>query len=105
MTFVVPKLTEQFAHAGQSLPLITALLIGLSEGLVQAGPWLLGLALLMGVLGTLLLRKPHWCLRRDQMLLRLPRIGSLLQVLESARLARSLAILSGSGVACSKRCK
>ena len=99
MTFVVPKLTEQFAHAGQSLPLITSLLIGLSQGLVHAGPWLLGLAPLLGVVGGWLLRKPHWCLRRDQVLLRLPRIGSLLQVLESARLARSLAILSGSGVA------
>ncbi len=51
------------------------------------------------MLGGWLLRKPHWCLRRDQLLLRLPRIGGLVQVLESARLARSLAILSGSGVA------
>jgi general secretion pathway protein F len=46
-----------------------------------------------------LLRKPHWCLRRDELLLRLPRVGGLLQVLESARLARSLAILCSSGVA------
>ena len=99
MTFVVPKLTEQFAHSGQSLPLVTALLIGISQGLVSAGPWLLGLATVLGVLGAWLLRKPQWCLRRDDLLLRLPRIGGLLQVLESARLARSLAILSGSGVA------
>ncbi|MDV9032865.1 type II secretion system inner membrane protein GspF [Pseudomonas sp. RAC1] len=99
MTFVVPKLTEQFAHSGQALPLITSLLIGLSQGLVSAGPWLLGAAMASTVLGAWLLRKPHWRLRRDQWLLRLPRIGALLQVLESARLARSLAILCGSGVA------
>lgn len=99
MTFVVPKLTEQFAHSGQSLPFITALLIGLSQGLVQAGPWLLGGAILLAVSAGWLLRKPHWCLRRDDLLLRLPRIGAVLQVLESARLARSLAILCGSGVA------
>lgn len=99
MTFVVPKLTEQFAHSGQSLPLITSLLIGLSQGLVQAGPYLLVLATLLALLGGWLLRKPRWCLRRDDWLLRLPRIGVLLQVLESARLARSLAILCGSGVA------
>ncbi|MDH0650273.1 type II secretion system F family protein, partial [Pseudomonas sp. GD03867] len=41
MTFVVPKLTEQFAHSGQSLPFITSLLIGISQGLVHAGPYLL----------------------------------------------------------------
>ncbi|WP_412461598.1 type II secretion system inner membrane protein GspF [Pseudomonas sp. SC11] len=99
MTFVVPKLTEQFAHSGQALPLITSLLIGLSQGLVSAGPWLPGAAMASTVLGAWLLRKPHWRLRRDQWLLRLPRIGALLQVLESARLARSLAILCGSGVA------
>ncbi|CAG8866017.1 Putative type II secretion system protein F [Pseudomonas fluorescens] len=99
MTFVVPKLTEQFAHSGQTLPLLTSVLIGLSQGLVSAGPWLLGAGLMLAVLASWLLRKPHWCLRRDDLLLRLPRIGSLLQVLESARLARSLAILTGSGVA------
>ncbi|MDC0690156.1 type II secretion system inner membrane protein GspF [Mitsuaria sp. RG] len=99
MTFVVPKLTEQFAHSGQSLPLITSLLIGISQGLVHAGPYLLALAIGLTVAGGWLLRKPHWRLRRDDLLLRLPRVGALLQVLESARLARSLAILSGSGVA------
>ncbi|KAB0550869.1 type II secretion system protein GspF [Pseudomonas argentinensis] len=98
MTFVVPKLTEQFAHAGQSLPWITTLLIGISNTLVLLGPWLLGAAVLSVVLGKLLLRKPHWCLRRDDLLLRLPQVGVLLQVLESARLSRSLAILVGSGV-------
>ncbi len=82
MTFVVPKLTEQFAHSGQALPLITSLLIGLSQGLVSAGPWLLGAAMASTVLGAWLLRKPHWRLRRDQWLLRLPRVGALLQVLE-----------------------
>lgn len=99
MTFVVPKLTEQFAHAGQSLPLITSVLIGLSQALVMAGPWLALAILVLGGLAAWLLREPHWCLRRDQLLLRLPRIGPLLQVLESARLSRSLAILVSSGVA------
>lgn len=99
MTFVVPKLTEQFAHSGQALPLITSLLIAISQGLATAGPWLLGAAIPLTLLSGWLLRKPHWRLRRDDLQLRLPRIGSLLQVLESARLARSLAILCGSGVA------
>lgn len=99
MTFVVPKLTEQFAHSGQSLPLVTSVLIGLSQGLVTAGPYLLVLAIVLTVFAGWLLRKPHWRLRRDDLLLRLPRIGTVLQVLESARLARSLAILCASGVA------
>lgn len=98
MSFVVPKLTEQFAHSGQSLPVITRVLIGTSEALVLAGPWLLGAGVLAAVGAARLLRRAHWCLRRDDLLLRLPRIGALLRVLESARLSRSLAILAGSGV-------
>lgn len=98
MSFVVPRLTEQFAHSGQSLPLITRLLIGASEALLLAGPWLLGAAVLGAAGVARLLRQPHWCLRRDDLLLRLPRVGALLRVLESARLSRSLAILVGSGV-------
>ncbi|WP_296271659.1 type II secretion system inner membrane protein GspF [Pseudomonas sp. UBA6323] len=98
MTFVVPRLTEQFAHAGQSLPWITSLLIGISNALLVCGPWLLGLGVVLALLAGWLLRKPQWCLRRDDLLLRLPRLGGLLQGLESARLSRSLAILVGSGV-------
>lgn len=98
MTFVVPRLTEQFEHAGRSLPLVTQILIGLSDALVVAGPWLLGLLLLAGGGLSLLLREARWRYRRDHLLLRLPRIGTLFAVLDSARLSRSLAILCGSGV-------
>ncbi len=98
MTFVVPKLTEQFSHSGQTLPLVTRVLIGLSDGLVMVGPWLLALVVLGGMGAGVLLRKAHWRLRRDRALLGWPKIGALLSVLESARLARSLAILAGSGV-------
>ena len=98
MTFVVPKLTQQFSHSGQTLPLVTRVLIGISEGLLLVGPWLLILAVLGAVLSAWLLRKPQWRLRRDSTLLHLPKVGPLLTVLESARLSRSLAILVGSGV-------
>jgi general secretion pathway protein F len=98
MTFVVPKLTQQFSHTGQALPVVTRVLIALSDGLVLVGPWLLGLAVVAAITGAHLLRKPQWRLRRDRGLLRLPKIGPLVTVLESARLSRSLAILVGSGV-------
>ncbi len=98
MSFVVPKLTEQFLQSGQALPLITRVLIAISDGLVRFGPLLL-LLLGAGVLwGQWLLRRPHWAFRRDALLLRLPKVGALIQLLNSARLARSLAILVNSGV-------
>ena len=98
MTFVVPRLTEQFEHMNRSLPSVTQVLIGLSDVLVLAGPWLLGLLMLLAMSASLLLRRPQWRYRRDRLLLGLPRLGELLRVLESARLSRSLAILCSSGV-------
>lgn len=98
MTFVVPKLTEQFIHSGLQLPWITRALVAVSDGLLVSGPWLLGLVLLAGVGLQRLLRKVPWRRRWHRQLLRLPRLGELLRTLDSARLTRSLAILVGSGI-------
>jgi general secretion pathway protein F len=98
MTFVVPKLTEQFIHSGLQLPWITRALVAVSDGLLVSGPWLLGLLLLAGVGLRRLLRQVLWRRRWHRQLLRLPRLGELLRTLDSARLTRSLAILVGSGI-------
>ena len=98
MTFVVPKLTEQFIHSGLQLPWITRALVAVSDGLLVSGPWLLGLLLLAGVGLQRLLRQVLWRRRWHRQLLRLPRLGELLRTLDSARLTRSLAILVGSGI-------
>ncbi|WP_288476944.1 type II secretion system inner membrane protein GspF [uncultured Pseudomonas sp.] len=98
MTFVVPKLTEQFIHSGLQLPWITCALVAVSDGLLVFGPWLLGLLVLAGVGLQRLLRQVLWRRRWHRQLLRLPRLGELLRTLDSARLTRSLAILVGSGI-------
>lgn len=98
MTFVVPKLTEQFIHSGLQLPWITRALVAVSDGLLVFGPWLLGLVLLVGLGLQRLLRQVEWRRRWHRQLLRLPRLGELLRTLDSARLTRSLAILVGSGI-------
>lgn len=98
MTFVVPKLTEQFIHSGLQLPWITRALVAVSDGLLVFGPWLLGLLVLAGVGLQRLLRQVLWRRRWHRQLLRLPRLGELLRTLDSARLTRSLAILVGSGI-------
>lgn len=98
MTFVVPKLTEQFIHSGLQLPWITRALVAVSDGLLVFGPWLLGLVVLASVGIQRLLRQVEWRRRWHRQLLRLPRLGELLRTLDSARLTRSLAILVGSGI-------
>lgn len=96
MMFVVPKVVEQFDTVGQQLPLLTRIVIGLSEFLV--GWWwaLLIAAALIGAVGWRALRDPGLRLRFDRVLLRIPLIGRLIRDLHAARMARTLATMVAS---------
>ena len=96
MTFVVPQVVEQFDTVGQQLPLLTRLVIGVSDFLV--GYWwalLVGVALI-GAGGWLALRQPPIRLSFDTWLLRVPLLGRLLRDLHAARMARTLSTMVAS---------
>ena len=96
MIFVVPKVVEQFEDMGQQLPLLTRIIIAVSNFL--AGYWwlLLGLIALGGFLLWRALQDEAFRLRFDTRLLRLPLIGRLLRDLHAARLARTLSTMVAS---------
>lgn len=98
MTFVVPKVVEQFDSMGRTLPLLTRAVIGVSDALVHWGLPTLVLLALAAVGVRLLLQQPEWRLRADAALLRLPLLGRLLRDIHAARMARTLAIMVGSGL-------
>ena len=96
MIFVVPQVVEQFDDVGQELPLLTRIVIGLSEFLAQWW-W----ALLLVVLGSALLagralRDERLRFSFDRALLRLPLLGRLLRDLHAARMARTLSTMVAS---------
>ncbi|KAB7648996.1 type II secretion system inner membrane protein GspF [Polymorphobacter fuscus] len=96
MVFVVPKVVAQFEDIGQQLPLLTRIVIALSDFL--SGWWW---ALLLFVAGAglafaRLMRDEVFRLRFDTWLLGLPLIGRLLRDLHAARLARTLATMVAS---------
>jgi len=98
LIFVVPQVVSVFQQSHQTLPLLTRLMIGLSSAL-QASWYYLIVAIVAGMffVRSLLQRKEirfQWHLR----LLRLPMVGKLVRGLNTARMASTLAILSGSGV-------
>ena len=98
MVFVVPKVVEQFESLNQALPLLTRLVIGASDLLVDWGLVLaVTLAALIGA-GLLALRRPAFKLRFDTLTLAAPLIGRLSRDLHAARLARTLSTLIASGV-------
>lgn len=93
MVSVVPRVVEQFDDARAQLPLITQIVIGISDFL--AGYWwlLIALAILAGIGFWRAMLVPPFKYRFDAMLLRLPVIGRLIRDLNAARLARTLATM------------
>jgi general secretion pathway protein F len=96
MMFVVPQVVEQFDTVGQELPLLTRVVIALSDILVGYW-WVLALVLgLIGVGGAYAMRDPAIRLSFDTGLLRLPLLGRLLRDLHAARMARTLSTMVAS---------
>ncbi|MGI9439225.1 MAG: type II secretion system inner membrane protein GspF [Parvibaculales bacterium] len=97
ITVVVPKIAGQFDTFQTQLPLPTRIVLGLSDFLVSYGP-LIALLLIGGVLITRQrLRDDTRRLRLDTNLLRLPLLGRFVQIVASARLARTLGTLIEGG--------
>ncbi|MBX3479197.1 MAG: type II secretion system inner membrane protein GspF [Caulobacter sp.] len=98
MTFVVPKVVDQFDSMGQALPLLTRVVIAISAGLSHYG-WIIALLLALGAgLFARGLRSSAFRLAVDGALLRTPILGRLLREVHAARLARTLATMLASGL-------
>ena len=98
MTFVVPRVVDQFTSMGQTLPTLTRVVIFFSNLMTQWG-WLILLAGACGAwAGARALRNPALRLKFDGALLRLPMIGRLVRDLNAARLARTLSTMIASGL-------
>ncbi len=98
LTFVLPTFTKMFADMHVELPLMTKLLLAVSDVLQHHFLiFLLGLGgLSYGV--VLALRKPSVRKQFDQLVLRLPVIGILTRKISIARFSRTLSTLLRGGV-------
>lgn len=98
MTFLLPQLTSLLTRTGQSLPVVTRVLIGTSE--FFASYWwavLLGIAGLAG-LHRLWVATAEGRANWDRVKLRLPLIGNLLKDRFLAQLMQTLATMVSNGV-------
>ena len=98
MTYVVPQVATVFAGTKRSLPLLTVLMMGLSDFLRAWGLALLALAAGGLVVLQLALRNPDFRQRFDAGWLRLPLLGRFSRTYNAARFAGTLAMLAGAGV-------
>ncbi|HUH40157.1 MAG TPA: type II secretion system inner membrane protein GspF [Castellaniella sp.] len=98
LSYVVPQVVGAFAHAHQTLPLLTRMMLAASD---FARDWgllsVLGL-IVAGILWRLHLRAPAARMAWDSRVLRLPIIGRYALGVDVARFSATLAILTSSHV-------
>ncbi|MDC8013694.1 type II secretion system inner membrane protein GspF [Tahibacter soli] len=98
LVYVVPQITGVFANLKQALPWPTMFLIALSDGVKHYG-WIVALGLIVAIVGArLALRRDSVRAAWHRVLLRLPLVGKLTRASNTARAARTLALLSASAV-------
>lgn len=98
LAVVVPQVIEQFDDIGQELPLVTRVLIGVSEWLQSFGLFLLlGIALAV-MLWTHLMKNEKFRYRVHKRMLYMPFIGNIVRSVNTSRFARTLSILTASAV-------
>jgi len=97
MIWVVPQVVGVFSHFGGALPWPTRVLIALSDAIRAHGGVLLG-ALVVVIALLAMSRNAKFRAWRQAAMLRIPALGSLLRAADTARFARTLALLVGSAV-------
>jgi general secretion pathway protein F len=99
MTSVVPGVISVFANTKQNLPVLTVVLVAVSNFFAKYTPLLVA-AILAAVAGTnYSLRNDDLRMRVHHRLLDIPMVGKLLCTINTARFASTLSILTSSGVA------
>lgn len=97
MTFVVPRVAEQFVSMGENLPPLTQTMIAISSFLQNYGLFVL-IGLVLGGFALSRLAKNHTIKRGlDSIWLRMPVIGKMLTQMNTARFSRTLSTLMGNG--------
>jgi len=96
--FVVPRVVGVFEQAGQALPWITESLLFVADGVARFGLIaFIGVAALFGFVAWML-QRTELKLRFHRALFRVPVLGAVWSAQQTALMARTLAILTGSAV-------
>lgn len=98
LAYVVPQIVSVFANTKQKLPLLTVIMLAISD-FVRAYGWLVALMLVGAFLAwRSALKNPDIKYRWHRWLLTAPLYGKFERSLNTARFASTLAITTGSGV-------
>ena len=98
LLWVIPEFAQMYESFGAPLPWFTQGVIHVSGGLQQYGGYLLLGLILLGYGVIRARRGRHWRQRQDQLLLKLPVLGALLQKAALTGFSRTLAATFAAGI-------
>jgi len=96
--FIVPKFDEIFKEMKAELPVMTKILVVMSNGLQHYFLWVAGTIIVLIIVIKQLSKVPFFGRLIDKMQLKLPAFGLLFRKIALSRFSRTLAILLRSGV-------
>ena len=98
LTYVVPQIVSVFANTKQKLPLLTIIMLGISDFVRSYGLIVAAVVAALFYAWRTALKNPDVKLRWHRWLLTAPLYGKFERSLNTARFASTLAITTGSGV-------
>lgn len=98
LAYVVPQVVQVFASAKQTLPILTRILIVISDFLQSFWFVIVGGIVAAIIAFRTMMKQHHFRYSVHHILLRLPFISKLTKALNAARFSRTFSILTGSGV-------
>jgi general secretion pathway protein F len=99
LEYVVPKMIGVYSDTGESLPLLTQILIAISHGMQTFGIYIfIGIIVLVFLFIHQLKNNKRFQEKIHRLLLKMPILGNAIKTINTARFARTFAILFASGV-------
>ncbi len=96
--FIIPRFKKIFAQAGAQMPLLTRIVVGISEFCIRHAFAALVALIVAGIVSWFLLKIPKIRYAVDARLLKLPHLGKLIRKAFIARFCRTFSVLLGGGV-------
>ncbi len=96
--YVIPAFKGVFDKIGVDLPWQTRLLMGVSDFTVEFWPYIIGGLILSFFAVVKYIETPGGHLKKDQLILKIPAIGSIIHRATMERFSRSFAMILSSGV-------
>lgn len=99
LIYVVPKIIDVFHTANQTLPVMTVVLIDISQFVKHYGIYVvIVLSILIISFYRVYSRRPKFKYKVHQWLLKLPMFGNTIKVVNTARFARTFSVLLAAGM-------